>query len=66
MPTPESNDCPVALCRDERLTHMQVLELTLPSDFELLRKQRKEASLISTKLEILENPERSAGSIHIR
>lgn len=54
------------LCRDERLTHMQVLELTLPSDFELLRKQRKEASVISTRLEILGDPERFADSIHIR
>lgn len=52
-------------CREQKLTHMQVLELTLPSDFELPRKQRRESSLISRKLEILGDPERFADSIHV-
>ena len=44
---------------------MQLLEMTMPADFETLR-QQKGASLIFTTLEILEDIERSSDSILIR
>ena len=44
---------------------MQLLEMTVPADFETLR-QQKGASLIFTTLEILEDIERSPDSILIR
>ena len=44
---------------------MQLLEMTMPADFETLR-QQKGASLIFTTLEILEDIERASDSILIR